>query len=75
MIDITEYDYLTNTVTAREYTNSEKEIVQNLNYHGQDLVSASEQEDAEKNLAKIEAIEALKLLGLTEAQARAISGL
>lgn len=75
MTDITEYDYLTGEVTTREYSTEERQVIESFVSHGQDLIDASLQEEADKIAAKEEAIEVLKTLGLTEAQARAIAGI
>jgi hypothetical protein len=75
MSDTTELNVITGQETTRNYTNEEKDALLTLRIDNKDQIDAIVAEEAQKNVLKQEALEALKSLGLSEDQARAVAGL
>ena len=74
MSDITELNVLTGQETTRSYTEEESTMYASFKIDGQDQIDAINQEIEDKKILLENAILALKNLGLTEAQAKAIAG-
>ena len=72
MSDITELDVVTNEETTRKFSKSEKEMYASFKIDGQDELNAVIEQ---KRVLLESSIQALKDLGLTEEQARALAGL
>lgn len=75
MSDITEYDALTGETKFRKFVKKEKDFSLSLAVESQEQIDEINNQAEQKFLEKQEAIAALKALGLTEAQAKAIAGL
>jgi hypothetical protein len=75
MSDITELDVSTGQEVSRKYTKAEKDAIASIVVDGKEEIEAMLVEIEEKKALIENAILALQELGLTEAQARAISGL
>ena len=75
MSDITELDVTTGQEISRKYTKTEKDAIASIVIDGKAEMDVINIQIAEKRVLIENAILALQDLGLTEAQARAISGL
>ena len=75
MSDITELDVTTGQEVSRKYTKAEKDAIASIVIDGKAEIDVINIQIAEKRVLIENAILALQGLGLTEAQARAISGL
>jgi hypothetical protein len=75
MSDITELDVVTGQEVSRKYTKSEKDALSFMKIDGQEEIDSIMAKENQNKILKEEALEILKELGLTEAQAKAIAGL
>ena len=75
MSDITELDVVTGQEVSRKYTKSEKDALSFMKIDGQEEIDSIISKENQNKILKEEALEILKELGLTEAQAKAIAGL
>lgn len=74
-MDIVEYNHLTGEVVERQFTVEEKALQNNLVIHGQEEIDAKELELQNAYAKRLEAIQALVALGLSEEQANALGGI
>ena len=75
MSDVTEYNAITGETKIRKFTKSEKDFVSSLKVDGQDQIDSIIAEMQQKDSEKQAALVALKDLGLTESQAKAVIGI
>ena len=75
MSDITELNVITGEETTRKYTKKEKDFIASISIDGKEELNAMIVAEEQKRILKEESLQVLQNLGLTEDQAKAISGL